>query len=128
MWWKGDNPDVFHCVYIQNKLLTRFIEECFQHSYSFIVLLTRFFHVLVESWLLICFCYFVCMILVTYVLCCVLLCFPCLVFVTGLHSFDYRYNLGSLDYSSSLVHVYLICSVVSINYWLLLYCCRHDNH
>ena len=26
-------------------------------------------------------------------------CFPCLVFVPGLHSYDYRYNLGSLDYS-----------------------------
>ena len=26
-------------------------------------------------------------------------CFPCLVFVPGLHQFDYRYNLGSLDYS-----------------------------
>ena len=26
-------------------------------------------------------------------------CFPCLVFVPALHSFDYRYNLGSLDYS-----------------------------
>ena len=25
--------------------------------------------------------------------------FPCLVFVPGLHSFDYRYNIGSLDYS-----------------------------
>ena len=26
-------------------------------------------------------------------------CFPCLVFVPGLHRFDYRYNLGFLDYS-----------------------------
>ena len=29
----------------------------------------------------------------------VCVCFPCLVFVRGLRSFDYRYNLGSLDYS-----------------------------
>ena len=26
-------------------------------------------------------------------------CFPCLVFVPGVHSVDYRYSLGSLDYS-----------------------------
>ena len=51
--------------------------------------------------LLIYFCYFVCIILVT--ICCfvVYVCFSCLVFVLGLHSFDYRYNFGSLDYSST---------------------------
>ena len=55
---------------------------------------------LVEPQLLICFCYFVCMILVT--LCCLLcICFPCLVFVPGLHSFDYSINLGPFDYSLS---------------------------
>ena len=42
-----------------------------------------------------CFCYFVCMIIFT--LCSLLcnVCFPCLVFVPGLHSFD---SLGFLDY------------------------------
>ena len=29
----------------------------------------------------------------------VYVCFPCLVFVPALHSFDYRYNFGSLHYS-----------------------------
>ena len=29
----------------------------------------------------------------------VYVCFSCLVFVPVLYSFDYRYNLGSLDYS-----------------------------
>ena len=29
----------------------------------------------------------------------VYVCFLCLVFVPGLHSFDYRQNFGSLDYS-----------------------------
>ena len=27
----------------------------------------------------------------------VYVCFPCLVFVSGLHSFDYLYSIGSLD-------------------------------
>ena len=31
-------------------------------------------------------------------------CFPCLIFVPGLHSLDFRYNLGSIDYS-----LYWIC-------------------
>ena len=45
--------------------------------------------ILVESELLIYFCYFVCIILV--ILCSfVCVCFPCLVFVPGFHSFDYR--------------------------------------
>ena len=34
----------------------------------------------------------------------VYVCFPCLVFVPGLHSFDYRYNLGSLDYSYNFLN------------------------
>ena len=47
--------------------------------------------------LFICYCYFVCMNLVTL---CSLLCVPvCHVFVSGLHSFHYRYNLDSFDYS-----------------------------
>ena len=29
----------------------------------------------------------------------VFVCFPCLVFVPGLHSFDFRWNHGSLDYA-----------------------------
>ena len=32
-----------------------------------------------------------------------------LVFVPGLHSFDYRYNLGSLDYSSKAAYGELMC-------------------
>ena len=52
---------------------------------------------LVESELLICFWYCVRMILVTSCSFCV--CFKCLVFVPGLHSFDYRCNLGTLVYS-----------------------------
>ena len=55
-------------------------------------------HFLVESDLLICFYYFVCMIFfVVYVS------FPCLVFVPGSHSFVCRYNLGSFDYSYILL-------------------------
>ena len=55
----------------------------------------------VESELFSCFCYFVCMILVTLLLLflCVSVCLTCLAFVPGLYSFDFRYYLGSPDIS-----------------------------
>ena len=38
----------------------------------------------------------------------VYVCFPCLVCVPGLHSFDYRYSLGSLEYSWKTIEVTLM--------------------
>ena len=51
---------------------------------------------LVESELLICFCYFVCMSLVTLLFFFVYVYYPCLVFIPGLHSFDYPITLVPL--------------------------------
>ena len=63
------------------------------------------------------FCYFVCMISVT--LCSL---FPCLVFVPGLHYFDYRYNLGSLDHS---LHLYIDIKNTFIDLYMYV-CIRQD--
>ena len=52
----------------------------------------------------------------------VYVCFPCLVCVPGLHSFDYRYKLGSLD--QSLKSFFCCC-------WSRDFCdenCRHKTH
>ena len=72
--------------------------------------------VLVESELLICFCHFVSKTLVTL---CSLLC------MSGLHSFDYHYYLGSLDYSIKLRGWYstninwICCIFCKPSAWLL---------
>ena len=47
----------------------------------------------------------------------VYVCFPCLVFVPGIHSFDYRYTIGSLDYS--LITAILLVPLITL--WLPLY-------
>ena len=47
--------------------------------------------------------------------------FPCLVFVSGLHSFELRWSLGSLDFSPQCVVGYLVLSVNSTFFlWYLL--------
>ena len=51
----------------------------------------------------------------------VYVCFQCLVFVSGLHSFDYRYNLCSLDYSLINRNVFgAACRAGDDNQWTQL--------
>ena len=53
----------------------------------------------------------------------VYVCFPCLAFVPGLHSFDYRYNLGSLDYSFS----YFVTGCSICKFILCFSCQKNDS-
>ena len=51
----------------------------------------------------------------------VYVCFPCLVCVPGLHSFDYQYNLGSLDFSfwSKMTVISFNCLLWHIIFWFV---------
>ena len=54
----------------------------------------------------------------------VYVCFPRLVFVPGLHSFDYRYNHGSLDYFY-IRQVIFIHIFIFLHTYMYVLCKRH---